>query len=157
LEDGVGRGVADGLPRSDMLGAELVDDLRPRGVPVAEDAGKARLGDELLDELGGKARMLGREIAPDEGHPPAGELPVPARRVLAAARLDRVAEGRLGRELREAAGTPPGARRRRLAEAEPREVRQREIDALGDMAERVGALVAEARGVLRRADAEGVE
>jgi hypothetical protein len=43
LEDGIGRGVADRLAGADVLLAEAGDDVRARGMAVAEDAGKPRL------------------------------------------------------------------------------------------------------------------
>ena len=62
LEDGVGRRVDDPLARPLVLLAELLDDLGPRGGPVAEDAA-AGLVHERVDHVVREAVRVGRHRA----------------------------------------------------------------------------------------------
>ncbi len=84
LEDGVRRRVADRLAGADMLLAETGDDLRARGMAVAENAGHLRRAAERLDKLRRKGVALCREITPIESHRRSGDLPMARRRILAA-------------------------------------------------------------------------
>ena len=170
LEHGIGRGVADRLPRPQVLLAELLDDVGARGVPVAEDARKPALGDQRCGQRLRKGGDRLREIAPVEIDRRAGDLPMAGGRVLAARRLDPIAPLAAGSRQREARRRPPGRGHHRVAEAERVETRKAERPApqavaiasaeragLGDMAERVGAFVAVSRGVVRAAAADRIE
>jgi hypothetical protein len=130
---------------------ELVDDRRPGGGLVADDtaAGTAReLGEEAGVEAVRKYRK--RPIQHDTHH-----LPMAGNRVLA------------GRGLRHAAGGgfEPRANGGRLCRTEPRDTieaeraqrRQGERHRVGDVAERVAAVIAVGCGVGQLADADAVE
>ena len=173
LEDRIGRGVADRLAGPDMLLAEFGDDHGARGVSVAEDARQVRLARSARPSASlGKHGTVSREIAPVEHHRHAGDLPMAGWRVLALRDFDPVAEAplRLRRRDRDRAAPcrsrPPPPRRARagrdLAAAAARSASPSRSPSpsragRGDMAERVGALVAERAGVLGAADPDGIE
>ena len=146
LEHGVGGRVDDGPAGGHVLVAELLDDARARGRPVAEDPPADRRL-ERLDDLRREPVRVGRE-RPLEHHP--HHLPVAGGRVLAGAALDQAAVGRL-----------PARRSERqpddLAQAERGEVGQRHVHALEHVPQRVRALVPVRGGVGQRAGAAAVQ
>src|ERR1051325_1448536 len=128
-----------------MLFAELVEDDGAGGGLVAQGfAADAAL--VLADDLGRKAVRIGAEgIGDDEAH----HLPMPGDRVLAVADLAHAAVGRRRRVTR-------GRLRQRVQQAKARQGRQNGMVRLQDVAEGVGALVAEVGRVGELTDAEGV-
>src|SRR5579883_765396 len=153
-----------------MLFAELLDDLRARSMLVAENAGQARFPDQRLGQTGREGGDFFREIAPFEPYRRAGDLPMAGGRILAERRLDAIAPMADRLALAEARWLAPGRGRHGAAEAEPIEMRQGKRPAaqplavafasgagFGDMAERVGAVVAIRRRVLRAAAADGIK
>src|SRR5688572_22150476 len=84
LKDGIRGGVADRLAGADMFLAEPGDDLRSRGMAVAEDAGHASLPAQRLDEFLRKGVSLRWEITPIETDRCSRDLPMARRRILAA-------------------------------------------------------------------------
>src|SRR3954447_1820342 len=149
LEDRVGRRVDDPLPRLLMLLAELLDDLRPRGGLVADDA-SARLVHERVDDVVREPVWVGREgLRRHDTH----QFPVPGRRVLALRALRQPAGHRGRARLRRAPGQLLD-----VAEAERLHVRQIEAaDGVGDVRERVRALVSVLVCVGQRAGPHGIE
>jgi hypothetical protein len=79
LEDGIAAGVNDEVAGADVLVAELLEDGRPRGRPVAEDPA-AGAAPERVEDLGREA--LGKEGERFVDAQP-GDLPVAGRCVLA--------------------------------------------------------------------------
>ena len=149
LEDRVGGRVDDPLPRALVLLAELLDDLRTRGGPVAEHTA-ARAVHERVDHLVRKPVRIGRKG--DGGDDP-HQLPVARRRVLALRALEQAAGDRRSTRLRRAA-----LERLDVAETERLEIGEVETaDGAGDVAERVGALVAVVGRVRQLPRADGVE
>src|SRR5579871_4345777 len=111
---------------------------------IAKDAGDLALGNERVGEGRGKARRSGREIGPIEFDGKPSHLPVAAWRILAAAPLDRIAPGAGKRRARrEPGGKMSGTGRRGGAKAQGFELRQAKRLRRGDMAERIGAAIAE--------------
>ncbi len=170
LQHAVDRGVEDRLAGADALLAEILDDRRSRSVTIAEDAGQSALADDRSADLGRKARLRVREVAPFERDGATGDLPMAGWRVLALGCLGRSA-GDSARGLRREAGRElPRGGKTRGAEPERIEVRQRQRSlpetspvaaprgAGGrDMAERVRSRVAIGCRIRRSADAEAVE
>src|SRR5215210_9475787 len=99
LEDGVGGGVDDPLPRSLVLFPQLLDDLGPGGGLVAEDAA-TRAVHEGIDDLEWEAvRIRWHRLRRHDAH----ELPVAGCRVLAARPFDQAARDRGSAGLRRTA------------------------------------------------------
>ena len=149
LEDRVGARVDDPLARFLVFLAELLDDLRPAGGHVADDA-VAGAVHERVDHLVGEAVRVGRHrLRRDDAH----QLPVAGRRVLAARALEQTAgDGRRAR-LRRAA-------LERLDVPEPERLQRRQVETAHgtrDVAERVRALVAVVAGVGKLAGTDGIE
>src|SRR5579883_660304 len=153
-----------------MLFAELFDDLRAGGAPVAENAGEMRFFDQRLGQARRQRGNLSREIAPLEAHRGSGDFPMARRRVLAQRGLDAVAPMADRLDLAEARRLAAGRGRHRAAEAEAIEIGQSERAApqalavaapysasRRDVAERVGALVAVRSRILRAAATDGIE
>jgi hypothetical protein len=153
-----------------MLGAQLGDDLGAGRVAVAEDARQIELRHQLIDDGAREAGKLAREIAPVERHRAAGHFPMAAWRVLAPALLGGAAIGAFNAVDLKAGRHHAGRNLRRAAKAPARQVRDPQgprshallIGAsagagLRDMAEGIGAGIAELRGIRRRADAEGIQ
>src|SRR5208282_2917677 len=170
LQHGVRRGVADGLQRAEVLLAELLDDDRARGVTIAQNAGKPAFVDQCGGERLGEGGNSFREIAPVEVDRGSGDLKVAGGRILAARGLDSVTPLPARAIHGEAGRRTAGRGLDRVAEAERVEAWKAERPApqpvpiaeakragLGDMAERVGALVAVSPGVFRAAAADRVE
>src|SRR6185437_11835423 len=166
LEDAVGRGVGDRLPGGEMLGAELVDDRRARGVTVAEEARQLRPLHQPFRESRGKARHGAREIAPVESDGYAGHFPMSARRVLAAAGFRGVAPSADGRGRGEAGGPRAGALAGGGGEPKPRQIGQTQFATTGhaaagavrgDVTEGIGARIAIVDRIAAGADAERIE
>ena len=163
LEHAVGRGVDDGLARAHMLVAQPLDDLRARGVTVAEHSRQPAALDQLVEQRFRKCVLRAAEVAPvvEDGH--AGHLPVPARRVLARAELGSVAVCAAYGDVAVAAlGKAPAAVASRVQQSELREIRYLERPAcasaaFGDVTQRVGADIAECVRVRRRSDPEGIQ
>ena len=87
LDDGIGRRVADRLACPDVLFAQPRDDLRARCVAVAQDAGNASPGDDLVGERNGKARHGAEGSSPIRTAPegrlsPSGRRACPCRSIL---------------------------------------------------------------------------
>ncbi len=170
LEDGILRGVADRLARADVLLAELLDDVGAGGMLVAQNAGELRLRDQRVGEVLRKGRNRVWEIAPFERDRQAGKLPMAGLRVLALGDLARIGPDRL--RLFDPLDARRMLSRRGLggaAKAEPvhhRNFQRTGAPALhiglpgraggGDVAERVGARIAELVGVLSAADPDGI-
>ena len=93
LENTIGRGVNDGLAACHMLLTKLGDDGGPRRMAVAQYARKIGAFDQLVEEFGRKRVGLFSEISPIEQHGHARDLPVPARRILAAGEFFGVTVG----------------------------------------------------------------
>ena len=163
LHHRVARRVDDHFAGGDMRVAVQVDDVGAGGVTVAEKA--RQLGDrlQLLGQLKRHRRRCARKIAPVEQHRHAGDFPVAALGVLAGRAL-------VGGAVGSGKTVAPRKARRPFAtgavgsrcEAEALEVRQNQRPAIvgcpaGDVAERVGAGVAEFVGVGRRAQAKGIK
>ena len=110
----------------------------------------ARLVHERVDHLVGEAVRVGRHrLRGEDPH----QLPVAGRRVLAARALDQPPGDRRRARLRRAA-------EQRLDVAEPERLERRQVEAAdgaGEVAERVGALVAEVGGVGQLPGPDGVE
>ena len=104
----------------------------------------------------GIAGLGAGEVVPVPGHRDAGELPVAGGGVLAAGDFGGGGEGG-GGGLGEAGEVDVAGEADGGAEAEAGEVRDREAGGLRDVAEGVGALVAEGGGVRGAAAADGVE
>src|SRR6185437_1558659 len=170
LKHRIGGRVADGLPRPHALLAVILDHRGARGVAVGENAGKPALSDHRFGQPAGEGGNRLREIAPVEIDRSAGKLPMAGRRVLAAGGLDSIAPlaARLGKgeERRRAAGRGL----HRPAKPERLEARQLQGPApqavaiaaslgasVGDVAQRIGALVAVGRRILGAAAADRIE
>ena len=161
LEHAVGRRVDDRLAGRHVLLAEFGDDRRTGRMAVTQHAGQVGPLDEFVEQFLRESLLFVSEVAPVEQHRHAGNLPVTARRVLAARQFlgvtvgadDVGGGGDTGRVL-------AAALARRVVKAQAREIRQLERTLVGrgafagDAAQRVGALVAEAFGVGGGADAE---
>ena len=172
LEDGIGGGVADRLAGADVLLAELLDHVGAGGVAVAENAGELRLARSARrSALCGKAGIGVRENSPRRTAPagrraPNGRTacPCPSRlrwhrpRSPAAFRCARCPAGCVPVEASAARQMPrlfitgilSGPERRPGRSAAPGGAGG------GDVAERVGALVAEFFRVRGAADADGI-
>ena len=149
LEDRVGGRVDDPLAGPLVLFSELLDDLRSRGGPVADDPA-ARLVHERVDHLVREAMRVCRERGRrDHAH----HLPVTRGRVLALRALHQ-SPGNCGR---------PGLRRAAfqrddVSEPERLEIGQVEAsDRAGHVAESVGAFVPVLRCVRQLTSADGIE
>ena len=169
LQYTVGRGVDDRHARGHVLDPEFGDDRGARGVLVAEDARQAAAGNQIIRELLGKAGDRRGKVAPVERHRHAADFPVPRHGVLAPRNLHGGAEAGM---LPDQGNSRQGHARRNprgVGEAEAGEVwddqrsgpQPRAVSATlgaggGDVAERVGALVAEVRRIARAADAHRV-
>ena len=165
LEHAVGRGVDDGLAGAHVGLAQLGDDLRAGGVAVAQHAGQRRAPNQFFEQRRWKARLALAEVAPVEANRDARELPVAARRVLAAAQLGGVSVradhggGRVaarGQRARALAGRVHQTETGELGEPKRSAPTPLPRAERGDVTERVGAGIAKALGVGRRPDAEGV-
>src|SRR5207237_8539750 len=144
----------DRLSAPHMIFAELANDLRTRGVPVAENPGQVCAPAQLFDELRRKARDCCWEIAPIERDRHTCDFPVSRWRVLALGNLPRASVGADGRGGAVQPRRHPAARQStRLAQAEADELWQRQRSRassvpvalgsnFGDVADGVGALVA---------------
>ena len=149
LEDRVGARVDDPFPRSLMLFAELLDDLRAARRPVAEHtvAGPVHEGvDHLVRE---PERVRRHRLRRHDPH----QLPVADRRVLALRTFEQAARnGRRARLWR----TPF----ERLDVPEPERLQGRQVetaDGPGDVGKRVRPLVAELGRIRQRAGSDGVQ
>ena len=169
LQHTVGGGVEDRLAGLDALGAEFGNDLRPRGMALAEHAGKPGFLDDGGDQAGGKAGHFLREIAPVERHGIAGDLPMTRGRVLALGDLGRIAPQGLGHAAFQTGRQRARRRFRSRAEAQARQHGQAQGPGAmlvlarppcrtggGDVAERIGSRIAIVPGIISRADAEGI-
>src|SRR5581483_2037381 len=149
LEDGVGRGVHDPLARLLMLLAELEDDVRPRRRLVPDHAAPGLVHERVDDVVREAVRIRRERLSGDDAH----QLPVAGGRVLALRTLDQPAGdgGRTG--LRRAA-----LKGLDVAEAEGLHVGEIEApDRLGDVAERVRALVPICPGIRQLSGTDGIE
>ena len=171
LQHRVGRGVADRLQRPQVLLAVVLDDRRARGVAVGENARQAcprrSARRSALRERRGSSRENspsrnrpafrqspnGRTACPcrarSRRHSPTGRAARGAQSPAARGRSRPSSHGR-GRAPRGAAASS-GPRLRPSRSPLPRGA------GFGDMAERVGALVAVSLGVLRAAAADRIE
>ncbi len=171
LEDRVRGSVADRFAGADMLLAQPGDDLRSRGVAVAEDAGKLRLATDRLDQLRRKGVSLRRKVAPVEHDGRTRNLPVARRRILAVRDfVGRAVEAEHPLRLRHAGRRAPACQLGDRYKPQRRHVGKRQrsfaktlaiAGARGaefrDMAQSVGTVVAIDRGVRCTADAEGIK
>ncbi len=163
LEHAVGRGVEDRLARAHVLVAEFGDDRRARRVAVTEIAGQIRALHERIEQFRREGVLPVGKVAPVEHYRHTGDLPVPARRVLAAREL-------LGKTVcphdidigfgasRELARAVPA----RMIEPEPGQVGKRQRRAgrgalARYVAERIRPGVTKSIGIIGSADSEGVE
>jgi hypothetical protein len=169
LKDRIRRGVADRLQAPDMLFAILLDDLGARGMAVPQDAGKIAVGDQARDEIFREAGQGLRKIAPVERHRAAGDLPMPARRILAHGNFRGAAIGAGKPVARQSLRHAPGADLRGFAQTEPREIGQLQAAlarsgqvrlprgaGLGNMPQGIRPLIAEPRRIRGGAKAEGI-
>ena len=149
LEDRVGGGVHDPLPRLLVLLAELLDDLRAGSGLVSEHPAP-RPVHERIDHLVRKAVRVGRKRRRgDDPH----HLPVPRRGVLPLGALDEPPGDSGSSRLRRAS-----LERHDVPEPERLQVGQVEAaDCACDVAERVRALVAVIGGVRQLPRPDGVE
>ena len=155
LQHAVGTGIGDGLSGADVLLAVILDHLGAGGMAHGEEARKIAAGDDCIDQRLREGRDLMRKVSPAELQRHAADFPVAGDRVLAArdfARHAILADERMGGER-----VAPRRELRRLPQPQCGQMGHAEFHVVADMAERVGALVAEARGVGRPADAEAVE
>ena len=162
LQHAVGGGVEDRLAGPDALLAEFGDDIGPRSMAVAQNAGNAAVVDDLLDQRRGEGGNCPGKITPIEGHRHAGDLPVPRWRVLAS--------GDFGGRAPEPLRRSPVANARSTGKTEAVEMGQLEgpapqavavgrtqVCSLADMAQRVCPRITELSGVVGSADPDGVE
>jgi hypothetical protein len=147
------------------------DDIGARGVAIAEDARDVAGCADRLHEFRLEGVALRREVAPVEGDGRAGDLPVTRGRVLAVRHFAGravIAEdarrnvhalwkaaGRGACGMQEPEGRHVGKLQRALPQ--PRTVGRARRAELGDMAQRVGAKIAEGGRIRPAADAEGIE
>ena len=171
LHHGIRRGVEDRLAGAQVLFTQFRNHFRAGGMLVADDAGNAGFRHDGGDHLRREGGDGGREIAPVELNRHARDFPVAGRGVLAVGHFRRIApKARGGRVRRKAGQGLAGGQRGGGAKAEAVHVGQMQRPAaqarlvtfsgrtaLRDMAQRVGALIAEAGGILRTADAKTVE
>ena len=150
LEHRIGARVDDRPAGGEMLGAQLLDDLRAAGRLVPEIPGRSGEPQPLLHQLRRKSVREGGEafLQHDSDH-----LPVAGGRVLAAGHLGHGAEagprragGRAAGDFGQVAETPALQRGQVQATHPPRHV-----------AERIRALVAVGSGVGKRPGAAGVD
>ena len=124
---------------------------------VTEQARQAAPLDQRIRQALRKGRDRVREIAPFEGDRRAGDLPMARLGILAFRPLDAVAP--LPRCLLDIKRLCAGRRLRRLSQSQSGHMGdvERASELADDMAERIGARIAEAVGVRRSTDAEGIE
>ena len=164
LKHGIGGGVADRLAGPDVLLAELLDDSVPEACCCRECRAASPRAISAVGQVLREGRDGVREIAPGERHRQAGELPMAGLRVLALRDFARIGPDRRRLfdaldALRMRAGRGFGGaadaeavhhRDFERPGAEARLVGRAGGAGGGDVAERVGALVAEFRGVRAR-------
>ena len=160
LEHAVGRGVYDWLAGTHVFVAEFGDDGRARCMAVAQHAGQVGALDQLVEQLRRKRVGTISEISPVEQDRHTGNLPVAARRVLAARQFRRMTVGACNVRVR--VGTrsePAGALLARVKQSELCEVGQAQGMAVPgaaarNMSEGVRAGITERVRIGRGADAE---
>jgi hypothetical protein len=167
LDDAVGRGVADGPAGAQVLGAEVVHDGEAGGVAIAQDTPGSGQSADLRHQSVVEGGLGLRKVGPVPRHRNAGQFPVPRGRVLAARHFSRRAPQALwlGPQPRR-----PEARGKLDRPAQPQPVEDRHSQrprapdirtprgaGLGDVTQRVGALVAEIGRIRRAAAADRIE
>lgn len=171
LQNRIRRGVADRRARPHMLGAEALDDLGSRGNAIAQNAGKFSFRDQGGGEFRRQAGHGFRKIAPgfERGRP--GDFPMARRRILARRALDAIAPQRAGFRWTREAGRQASRRslggEAKAQAAEMGEAQRAAPQAFAvprargagrrEMAERIGARVAEAGRVPGAAAAKRVK
>lgn len=154
-----------------MLFAKAGDHLGARGVAIAEDAGDVGFATDRVHHILREGFFAFRKIAPVEHHRRAGDFPMTRWRVLAArdfACRTMQAEDPVGHG--HAIGRFAGCEFGGLDQAECRHVRQDEWTLpqplavagasrteLGDVAQRIGAVVAIGGRIRSTTDTEGIE
>jgi hypothetical protein len=140
-----------------MLLAEFDNDLGAGSMLVAEDTGQSAAIDERVGDFLRDGGDHAWEIAPVECHRRAGDLPMAGWRILAVGALDRIAPLATDGHAREAFGPRTARQFSSLGEPQRGEIGEIQLGLFGDMADRVGALVAETRGVGRAADPDRIK
>ena len=93
LKNAVGGCVDDWFSARNMFIAKFGNDRCSRSVAIPKNAGQCGLIDQCVEQLLRKGFVLACEVAPLEQDRNTGNLPMPARRVLAAAEFGRVTVG----------------------------------------------------------------
>ncbi len=149
LKDAVTGRVDDPLPRLLVLLAELVDDLGARRGLVADHSPPRPVRERVDDVEREAVRVRRKGLRGDDAH----ELPVARRRVLPLRAFEQPAGDRRRTRLRRAT-------LELLDVAQPQRLETRQIepaDCLGDVAERVGALVPVLGRIRQLSGPDGVE
>ena len=95
LQHTVRRSVDDGLSRTHMFFAQLLNDYRAAGMFLPQDTGQASLFNKCIHQFLRETVRLIREIAPVKIHRHTGNLPVPAQRIFALTHFFRPGIGSL--------------------------------------------------------------